>query len=364
MDIISSSPDLSPQALALIEVERTTPITVIKDTSIRCKVGDACGLTCIFCHNEGTPVIPSQRQRGRVSIYEESNGVSFTSGMMEPNRAFVQMLDNMIDVLGTTEVHWTGGEPTLNLHLVELTQITSNLGLTVKMTSNGELGERNLEKLYAAGLRGITFSIFGTTPEELAQVQGPLYSNKAFASRQILKLNSAIRQAMNLKLPVNANIVMSGTEHEVRILRLLEKYSGTSLHIRILDDLGVGFTSSISIYNLLAKLEVTPVRRKIIAGASGSIVYYKLLNGQEIGFKQIRDARLQEVCGNCRFNNQSDCREGYYGVRIYIDDKGAYRVGVCIQRMDLTMPIEQFFQSDLPKAIKNFRKDEYMSMIE
>lgn len=341
----------------------TTPITVVRDTSIRCKVGDACGLTCIFCHNEGTPVIPSQRHRGRVSIYEVSNSVNFTPGMMEPNKAFVEMLYHMIDVLGTTEVHWTGGEPTLNIHLAELTQTTSNLGLTVKMTSNGESGERNLEKLYAAGLRGITFSIFGTTPEELAQVQGPLYSNKAFASRQILKLDAAIRQAMSLKLPINANIVMSGIEHETRIVRLLETYSGTSVHIRILDDLGVGFTSSISIYNLLAKLGSTPIRRKITAGASGSVVYYKLPNGQEVGFKQIRDARLPEVCGNCQFNNQSDCREGYYGVRVYIDDKGAYRVGVCIQRMDLTTPIEQFFQSDLPHAIKNLREDEYMKMV-
>lgn len=166
LDIISSSADLSMKAHELIEEERTVPVTIIKDTSIRCKVGDACGLTCVFCHNEGTPVIPTQRGRGRVSIYEDSNGVDFTPGAMEPDQAFVAMLYNMVNVLGITEVHWTGGEPTLNRRLAELTQIASNLGLIVKMTSNGERGGPHIEKLYAAGLRSVNFSIFGTTPIE------------------------------------------------------------------------------------------------------------------------------------------------------------------------------------------------------
>ena len=32
------------------------PVHVDKDTTLRVKIIDACGLTCTFCHNEGTPV--------------------------------------------------------------------------------------------------------------------------------------------------------------------------------------------------------------------------------------------------------------------------------------------------------------------
>lgn len=361
-EIISASPALSLAASTLIEEERTTPLIIVKDTTIRCKVGDPCGLTCVFCHNEGTPVIPPQRARGRVSIYEKSNGVTFVPGLMEPGKAFAEMLENMINGLGTAEIHWTGGEPTLNKKLAELTGIASGLGLMVKMTSNGETGGRCLKNLHATGLKGINFSIFGTTPEELAQIQGPLFANEAFGKRQISRLNEAMQQAMDYGIPISANIVMSGEEHAGRVKRLIDFYHGTPLKIRILDDLGVGYNSSISIYNLLAELGATPFQRKLTAGASGSVAYYRLPDGQEIGFKQIRDARLPTVCNSCRFNTQVDCREGYYGVRVYVDSDGVYRVGVCIQRMDLTLPLEKFFASDLPLAIKTLRDEEFARM--
>ena len=32
------------------------PVHISRDRTLRVKILDACGLTCTFCHNEGTPV--------------------------------------------------------------------------------------------------------------------------------------------------------------------------------------------------------------------------------------------------------------------------------------------------------------------
>lgn len=40
----------------LILKERSVPVVIGVDESIRPKIIDSCGMTCNFCHNEGTPV--------------------------------------------------------------------------------------------------------------------------------------------------------------------------------------------------------------------------------------------------------------------------------------------------------------------
>jgi cyclic pyranopterin phosphate synthase len=39
------------------------PVHVHKDATLRVKIHDTCGLTCTFCHNEGTPVTVDNRNR-------------------------------------------------------------------------------------------------------------------------------------------------------------------------------------------------------------------------------------------------------------------------------------------------------------
>jgi hypothetical protein len=78
-----------------------------------------------------------------------------------------------------------------------------------------------------------------------------------------------------------------------------------------------------------------------------------------VWFKQIRPVRLPHTCAGCRFNNDTDCQEGYYGVRLYRDRAGGFQVGVCIQRMDLCMPVDRFVGSDLCREIIALRDAEY-----
>ena len=67
----------------LIIKERAIPVTISIDEGIRPKIIDSCGMTCSFCHNEGTSVasayskttlLPNPRYRGgRVPIFEKTN---------------------------------------------------------------------------------------------------------------------------------------------------------------------------------------------------------------------------------------------------------------------------------------------------
>jgi cyclic pyranopterin phosphate synthase len=86
---------------------------------------------------------------------------------------------------------------------------------------------------------------------------------------------------------------------------------------------------------------------------------YRLADGRRVYFKQIRRVRLPQTCAGCRFNNDTDCEEGFYGVRLYRDRTGRYQVGVCIQRMDLCRPLDAFLASDVPGEIRRFRATDY-----
>ncbi len=41
---------------SLVLQERIVPVKVGVDSTARLKIVDSCGMTCTFCHNEGTPV--------------------------------------------------------------------------------------------------------------------------------------------------------------------------------------------------------------------------------------------------------------------------------------------------------------------
>ncbi len=345
------------------------PVHVATDRTLRVKVIDACGMTCTFCHNEGTPVASDNLGRtanalvqagksGRVSIYLGSNGARFLPGTVTPDLEFSRSLAMLRDALTVDELHLTGGEPTLHPQLAEVTAAARRTGFGVCMTSNGENGERAIPDAAAAGLSRVNFSIFGTTAGELAQVQHSKYNDVRRAERKIEALRRSIRIALDLGVKASANIVVPNYEHAPRVLRLLDEY-GPDLSVRLLNSLDDGEKSVAAIHQILSDLGGVSVARYLTAGASGYRTAYRLRNGRTVLFKQIRPVRLPTTCADCRFNNPTDCQEGYYGVRLYRDRLGGYLVGVCIQRMDLCMPVEEFIQSDLCAEVLQLRDEEY-----
>ncbi len=99
--------------------------------------------------------------------------------------------------------------------------------------------------------------------------------------------------------------------------------------------------------------------------ADGFIIQPSVLlpDGRRVFFKQIRRVRLPQTCAGCRFNNNdTDCEEGFYGVRLYRDRDGTHQVGVWIQRMDLARPLDDFLASDLPEEIRRLRASEHVRL--
>jgi cyclic pyranopterin phosphate synthase len=342
------------------------------DRTLRLKVIDACGMTCTFCHNEGTPVVADNRERelsdltaagksGRVSIYLGTNGANFVPAAVTPDADLASTLCQLRDTLQVSELHLTGGEPTLHPRLAEVAALGVRSGYRVCATSNGENGVRTLPACGAVGLERVNFSIFGTTADELAQVQHVKYRNKERAERKILALRESMRIALDCGIGASANIVVPDSTHVERVHRLLSEYS-PAVSVRLLNSLADGEKSIQAIHRLLVALRATPVSMTVTAGTSGWRTEYRLPSGRKIYFKQIRPVRLPQTCQGCRFDNGVDCEEGYYGVRLYRDRRGGYQVGVCIQRMDLCRPVEEFVGSDLSNEILSLRESEFRKL--
>jgi cyclic pyranopterin phosphate synthase len=341
------------------------------DTTLRVKIGDACGLSCTFCHNEGTPVTADNHRRaggfvsagpsGRVSIYAESNGARFTARPIPPDERFAEALVALRDALGYREVHLTGGEPTLHPHLPALTRIATEAGLSVAMTSNGERGAQTIPACAAAGLDRVNFSIFGTTAQELAQVQHPRFRDQARAQAKITALTRAIAACDTHQVSANANIVVLDHTHIRRVHRLLDEYS-PRLSVRLLNSLDHGQASLDAIEQVLTERRAVPEAHYLTAGVSGSRTAYRLPEGRRLHVKHIRPVRLPTTCTGCPLQQSGQCQEGFYSLRLYYDQHGTYQVGVCIQRMDLTMALPEFLTSTLRHEILALRRAEYQRL--
>lgn len=295
-------------------------------------------------------------------MFEHRNGVDFIPGTMRPDKEFSRTLDVLASSLGTRELHFTGGEPTLHKSLPDLIRMARSSGFSVKLTSNGE-NSSVFRECAAAGLEKVNFSIFGTTPEELAAVQHEKYRNVKRAGRKLESLKRSIDEALGNGIKVDANIVMPDYSHTDRVRRIIDEYD-PRVSLRVLNDLDRGDESYLSIYQMMADLGAKPEELRVEAGSSNSRVAYRLPGGRVIFFKQIRRTVLPDTCSACSLNNDQDCKEGYYGVRTYIDSSGNYKVGVCIQRMDLTIDIEEFLESNIVDEINGLRIDEWQQLNE
>lgn len=353
----------------LARAELAVPIRYVHDLTLRAKVLDRCGLACTFCHNEGTPVtsdhdatagtpfLVGPGRSDRVAIYTATNRVGFLADEMLPDDEFVRALTLLREACGLDELHLTGGEPTLHRHLDGIVATARRAGYRVGITSNGENGARALPGAAAAGLEKVNFSIFGMTPDELAQVQGGKYANPRLAAAKITALKAALDAATAHGLKVSANIVVVGRAHVERAARLIDEY-GHKLHVRLLNSLD-DEESMVAIWELLESLGAEPVERIHALGVSGSKVTYRLPDGRTVSFKQIRQVYLPDTCATCPLSPSNDggCQEGFYGLRLYKAVGGGYQVGVCIQRMDLTLPVEQFIEHPLCAEVLRLRSE-------
>lgn len=101
-----------------------------KLNTVRVKVNSACPWTCFFCHMEGNKESQQVRQIDEL----------------------VKMLRIFRKKLGFSEVHLTGGEPSIHPQITEIIRAIVDAGFVAKMTTNGQSKISRYEECVEAGL--------------------------------------------------------------------------------------------------------------------------------------------------------------------------------------------------------------------
>ena len=123
-------------------------ILEVKDNrSVRLKVTDKCPLSCCFCHAEGGSIEDIQW-----------------------NDEFAESLCKLNEKLDLKEVHLTGGEPTFNKELAEISSGIFSIGLDVKVTTNGQFNHNVIDQLRKAGVFEFNFSIHALNNLDLIKI--------------------------------------------------------------------------------------------------------------------------------------------------------------------------------------------------
>lgn len=331
----------------------SSPIRAFAEKAIRLRVTDKCPWRCSFCHSEG----------GR-----DTTDLTWGPEVQEVFASLKTVLPHI------REVHFTGGEPTINPQLATIAAGLSALGLEVKTTTNGQFSERVLHELMEAGLRHFNFSIHSFRAERFRQQQtgrgvGRLVSSTElvrqqapsllWASQQIEREKTIILRARDLGADVKINTVVSSAADHQNAKEILDWAQMHQIPLRLMNDLGNGLASLDAIRAFIRRTEAEDVLRKVTIGGSSCSTVYRLPDGYEFVFKQIRDQKLASMCRTCPRNADGSCEEQFYGIRLQKNVRGEFRVRLCLQEKNrqTDMTWDEFLRSPQLREIQSFLHD-------
>ena len=298
---------------------------ISNNTSLRIKVTNKCQFRCYFCHHEGCN----------------------TSQDLELTEALKSVLLRFHDELHYSQIHLTGGEPTLYSDCLNLIEYSKSIGFVVKMTSNGQFPSEFLTNMAEAGLDSINFSIHTLNPVKLAKIQKPrrsiLWGIDALGSqlRNIIKANE-----VGLNTKVNAVV-----QNDASILDIISFCWDEKIELRILDDLNPDSLSMKRIIEVLKGLGAHVVNIRITSGSSSYSYDVITKDGFEFKVKAIRKFALKSMCDSCPVRDV--CQEWFYGIRVE-QKREKLMIRLCIQRQDepAIQEINQFLESKQYDEIK------------
>src|SRR3989338_9070165 len=268
------------------KVERTRLL------SIRVKLHVPCQWTCNFCHMEGNP----------------------TSQPIRNDIQFSEALISFRDRFGLSEVHFTGGEPSIHREIVEFITKAKNLGFKVKMTTNGQAGHQRYFDCIQAGLDELNMSIHTLDPAELGKLMAP---------------------------PRNADWGK----------KALEKQRNVSW--RLMNVLEIPDLSYAALKRACNVLGATAVRASIIEGSSSCSVDMQCEDGFAFKLKLIRPHFLEGMCSGCELRSYGGCYEFAYGPRLEME-RGMLMVRNCVHRNGppFSLPINAYFSHPIAEQLQ------------
>lgn len=291
-------------------------------TTLRLKVLTACQWECEFCHQEG----------------------NFEATAVQLNDELRDVLNRCKAELGTTEVHLSGGEPTLHKNLVALVTLIKSLGLEVKITTNGQANSVLYGELVQAGVKEVNFSMHSLDPERLGRMQAPckpkIWGEEAIA-RQMCNITHLREFHPHATIKMNS-VVSRDTQDAFALVEIAKKMS---LKLRLMNDLSMGEVSYRALEEITRQLQAEPVQVKFITGSSSFSVIYQM-DGFRFAIKLIRPHVLPTLCDDCMELAQGECAEFFYGIRLEHTKDGLF-FRLCLHRQDdrAVLSPNDFFRS-------------------
>lgn len=288
------------------------PLTLTEENRfLRVKIMSACNLSCHFCHNEGSH-----------SLFRA----------MQPMQ-FHKVLD-FAQRNGFSEIHFTGGEPTLNKHLPEFVRRAKALRMQTGVTTNAQFIQPDIPlQLSDVGIDKVNVSLHSIRPEGWAAVQR---TSLETAKAQLTSTLRGIESCQKAGLRLKANVVVEDAEVSLEVMSYL---AANNVPIRLLDLLGSSMSLKI-IERILLELDASPIKTVDVLGTSQRKRMYTSRLG-EISVKEVRDFSIASIC-----TGGDECFEKFYGIRI--ESQGAMlfaRLCLCGETPTTLIQLKEFENS-------------------
>ncbi|RRD39355.1 radical SAM protein [Leptotrichia sp. OH3620_COT-345] len=280
--------------------------------SIRVKITDSCKWNCYWCHNEGTG------SRTKKLIQE----IDFF------NEKFWEEFVKFTKLLNITEVHLTGGEPSLHPKISEIIKKLNSNNYIVKMTSIGS--EKYIfDKIIMSGIHSINFSLHAINKEHMYETQ--INRSKKSIDYNHKKLLEIIEYSKNKGIDIKINTVLANKKDFERANDVLQWASKRKIPVRLLPEINKNKESIRAIIEFLKSLRAKESRRKYILGSSSGTIFYNIPKIGEIGFKVLIPNYLNSMCKQCKIKELGMCNEYFYGIRLEkrLDD---FYLRLCIHK--------------------------------
>jgi cyclic pyranopterin phosphate synthase len=301
-------------------------VEISRLTNTRLKLHTPCQWACHFCHMEGN--------HHSLSVQEAD--------------ALEQALIEFRDKFGFSDVHYTGGEPSIHPHVVDYVRIAKRLGFTVKMTTNAQASIRRYRDLIVAGLSEFNVSIHTLDGGALAQLMAPPRSHEwgMHAIKKQLAVIDAIKDSSSVK--VNT---VAGEDVET-VMRIADYVRVNGISWRIMDELDHPEISFATIKAVAERMGAVPTMAHIIRGSSSCSVTMTCPDGYSFKVKMIRQFRLKGMCDGCPVDASGICKEYAYGPRLE-GGKESIMVRSCLYRNDRghVLPIREYFGHEFSASL-------------
>ncbi len=163
---------------------------------LRISLTDRCNLRCFYCMpEEGTELM----EKAHIMSLEEIISIAQT-----------------FQKLGVTTVRLTGGEPLIRKNFNFLVEQLCNLGLELKLTTNGILLDRHLEHFERIGLRKINISL-----DTLDKAKSVFITKRDYYDRIMTNIKAAL--AMGLFIKINVVLIKGINDREINDFIALTK---------------------------------------------------------------------------------------------------------------------------------------------